>query len=56
MGDLTSDQLAAGISNAIKARDWDAVVDMLRALTFIDPQLAQDIYDILARVSFAEAT
>jgi hypothetical protein len=52
MAELTAEELTAGISNAIKAHDWDAVVDMLRALVFIDPQRALDIYDMLATVTF----
>lgn len=53
--ELTADDLTTGISQAIRARDFPAVVDMLRALAWIDPYRAQDIYDLLARVTFTPA-
>lgn len=54
MSDLTAEDLTTGISNAIKARDFEAVVDMLHALAWVDPYRAQDIYDLLARTTFPE--
>jgi hypothetical protein len=56
MTDLTAEELTIGISNAIKARNFEAVVDMLHALVFLDPQRAQDIYDTLARVSLVDTS
>lgn len=47
MADLTADQLTTGIANALRARDIDAIEDMLRALAFVDPQRAQDVWDVL---------
>lgn len=43
----TSDDLATGIERAMKARDFEAVVDLLKALVGVDPHRASLIYDTL---------
>lgn len=47
MADLTAEELTIGIGNAIKAHDFKAAFDMLKALAIIDPHTAQTIYDAL---------
>ncbi len=37
---ITADDLTAGIANAIRARDFPAMADMLRMLTTADPRQA----------------
>ena len=37
---ITAEDLTAGIANAIRARDFPAVADMLRMLTAADPRQA----------------
>ena len=44
---LTADQLTTGIANAIRARNLEAVVDLLYALVFVDPRRAEAVYDTL---------
>ena len=44
---ITADDLTTGISNAIKARDFEAVADMLTALSYIDQGRAQKVYDTI---------
>ena len=43
----TAEQLTGGIANALKARNFEAVVDFLRLLVVVDPQRAQDVWETL---------
>ena len=41
----TADQITAGIAEAVKARDFPAVVSLLKMLAFRDPRQAEVVYD-----------
>lgn len=45
MSAFTDDELLTGISKAIAAHDWPAVVSMLHLLAVQAPDKAQAIYD-----------
>jgi MoxR-like ATPase len=44
----TADQLTQAVALAIEARDWPAVVALLRALAAVDPHQAQALLDVVA--------
>lgn len=47
IGTLTTDQVTAGISRAIQARDWQAVEGLMKILAVKDPRKAQAVYDVM---------
>jgi hypothetical protein len=44
---LTPNQLTTDIANAIRAHDFPAVADMLRALAVVDPRRAGAVYETI---------
>ena len=53
MGDVrqyTADQIEAGIAEAVKARDFPAVVSLLRMLACRDPHRAGVMYEAVTAV------
>ena len=48
-GDTTrvADTLMKVIADAMKARDFEAVVAGIKILATVDPQMAQDVYDTI---------
>jgi len=54
-GDPTAEQLTAAISTALKTRRLDEAVALLHILVTVDVQRAEDVYDILATVTLADA-
>ena len=45
VSDYTPAQIEEGIANALKARDFPAVVSLLKMLALRDPYRAQVVYD-----------
>jgi len=43
----TAEQLTESIAKALKARNFEAVTDLLRLLAVVDPSRAQDILDMI---------
>ena len=46
----TATQIEEGIANALKARDFPAVVSLLKMLAFRDPYRAQIVYESMTAV------
>lgn len=49
MSEYTDDQILAGMTAALKARDNEAVVSLLRLLALQAPAKAQQIYDAISK-------
>lgn len=47
--EYTADQIAQGIINALAAHDVHAVPPLIQMLALRDPQLAQDVLDVITR-------
>jgi hypothetical protein len=50
MAEFTADQIMQGISAAIKARDFEAVVALIKMLAIVDPQQAEIVYESMLAV------
>jgi len=46
----TADQITAGIAEAVKARDFPAVVSLLKMLAVRDPRQAEVVYESMLAV------
>jgi hypothetical protein len=49
-GDYSADQITAGIAEAVKARDFPAVVSLLKLLALRDPRQAAVVYESMMAV------
>ena len=50
MADYTPEQITAGIAEAVKARDFPAVVSLLKMLAVRDPRQAEVVYESMLAV------
>ena len=50
MPEYTTDQITAGIAEAIKAKDFPAVVSLLKMLALKDPHQAEVVYESMLAV------
>jgi len=50
MPDFTAEQITAGIAEAVKARDFPAVVSLLKMLALKDPAQAEVVYQSMLAV------
>lgn len=48
--EYTADEICTGISRAIKARDFPAVVSLLKMLACVDPRQADVVYQSMLAV------
>jgi hypothetical protein len=46
-GEWDADTLMKIIAEAIRYKDWDAVIAAIKVLATVDPHLAQDVYDTI---------
>jgi len=47
---LTPEQVMEGIANAVKARDFEAVITLLKVLAIKDPRQAEVVYESMLAV------
>lgn len=50
MAEFTAEQIMQGISAAIKAHDFPAVIALIKMLAIVDPQQAELVYESMLAV------